>query len=173
MSSSSEEKILRDLNRECVDEQTTEMFLFVLLLLSLFESTDEDIRTIILYGVPGLPSLSVSVTATYAEIRSMIVQMAPKLGEFYFVARGRIVKIEDTIIDWRSGHIVLNVHTCGDLLGGSKQGSSDDECRVRNRKKRFDLQRLLLSDASGEEDSDDLESLGVSVSESFQDSGSS
>ena len=167
------EKILRDLNRECVDEQTIQMFLFILLLLSLFERADEDMRSVILYGVPGLPSVSVSVTATYAEIRSMIVQMAPKLGEFYFVARGRIIKIEDTLIDWGSGHLVLNVHTCGDLLGGSMQGSSDDERRVRKHKKRFDLQRLLLSDASDEEHSDDLGSLGFSGSESFQDNDSS
>ena len=50
------EKISRDLNRECVDEQTIQMFLFILLLLSLFERADEDMRTVILYGVPGLPS---------------------------------------------------------------------------------------------------------------------
>ena len=69
------EKISRDLNRECVDEQTIQMFLFILLLLSLFERADEDTRTVILYGVPGLPSLSVSCSATYAKTRSMIVQM--------------------------------------------------------------------------------------------------
>ena len=112
------EKILRDLNGECVNEQTIQMFLFVLLLLSLFERADEDIRTVILYGVPGLPSVSVSVSATYSEIRFMIVQRAPNFRDFYFVARGRIIHIEDTLIDWGSGHLVLNVHTCGDLLGG-------------------------------------------------------
>ena len=48
--------------------------------------------------------------------------------------------------------------------------SSDDERRDRNRKKRFDLQDLLLSDASDEEPFDDSESLGFSASESFQDS---
>ena len=136
--------IVCDLNGECVDERTVEMILFIILLLSLFESADNDLRDVILYGVPGLPSVSVSETATYAEIRSMIVQMAPRMGDFYFVARGRIIKIEDTLIDWGSGHLVLNIHTCGNLLGGSMQGSSDDERRVRNRKKRFDLKRLLL-----------------------------
>ena len=49
------------------------------------------------------------------------------------------------------------------------QGSSDDERKARKRKK-FDLQRLLLSDASDEEPSDDSESLGFSQSESFQNS---
>ena len=48
------EKISRDLNRKCADEQTVQMFLFILLLLCLFECADEDMRTVILYGVPGL-----------------------------------------------------------------------------------------------------------------------
>ena len=100
----------------------------------------------------------------------MIVQIVPNLRHCYFVAHGRIIHIEDTFIHWGSGHLVLNVHTCGDLLGGSMPGSLDDERRHRNRKKRFDLQRLLLSDASDEEPSDDSESLGFSESESFQDS---
>ena len=163
------EKISRDLNRECVDEQTIQIFLFVLLLLSLFERADEDTRTVILYGVPGLPSLSVSCSATYAKIRSMIVQIVPTFRDCYFVAHGRIIQIEDTPINWGSGHLVLNVHTCGDLLGGSTLGSSDDERRHRNRKKRVDLQHLLLSDASDEELSDDSESLGFSESESSRD----
>ena len=132
-------KMLLGLNQECFDEHTIKRFQFILLVLSLFESTNEDIRTVILYGVPGLPSVSLSLNATYAELRSKIRRRAPKLDEFYFVAHGRIIKIEDTVVDWRNGHLILNVHTCRDLPGGGIQGSSDDERRVRKRKKRCDL----------------------------------
>ena len=101
--------------------RTIDRFQVVLLVLSLFESSNEGIRTVILYGVPGLPSLTVSVSATYAEIRSIILRVAPSFSEFYFVARGRIITIEDTVIDWGSGHLVLDVRSCGDLPGGSKR----------------------------------------------------
>ena len=121
----------------------------------MLETTDEDIKTVILYGVPGLPSVSLSVTATYADIRAMILQRAPCIRDFYFVARGRIICIEDTVIDWGSGHLVLNVHTLRGLPGGSKQSSSHNERKDRNRNKLSDLQRLLLSGASGDEDSGD------------------
>ena len=53
------------------------------------------------------------------------------------------------------------------------RGSSDNGCNYQNRNKQSDLQRLLLSDASGDEDVDGSISLGVSESESFQDSDSS
>ena len=43
---------------------TIERFQFVLLVLSLFESTNEDIRTVVLYGVPGLPILTLPVSST-------------------------------------------------------------------------------------------------------------
>ena len=47
---------------------TIERFQFVLLVLSLFESTNEDIRTVVLYGVPGLPSLTLPVSSTYMQM---------------------------------------------------------------------------------------------------------
>ena len=117
------ERVSCKLNQRHFDDHTIEMFQFVLLVLSLFESTNEDIKTVILYGVPGLPSVSLSVTATYAEIRAMILQRAPHIEDLYFVARGRIIYIEDTVINWGSGHLVLNVHTSRDLPGGSMPGS--------------------------------------------------
>ena len=72
-----------------------------------------------------------------------------------FVARGRIIYVEDTIIDWGSGHLVLNVHTSRDLPGESMRSSSDNERKDRNRNKLSDLQQLLLFDTSGDEDSSD------------------
>ena len=160
-------------DRSYFNDHTIEGFQLLLLLLSVFESTDEDIKTVILYGVPGLPSVSLSVTGTYAEIRAMILQKVPLIRDFYFVARGRIIYVEDTVIDWGSGHLVLTVHTSRDMPGGSMRGSSDNKCNDRNLNKQSDLQRLLLSDASADEDSDGSISFGVSDSESFQDSDSS
>ena len=167
------ERISRKFNWSYFDDRTIERFQLLFLVLSVFETNDEDIKTVILYGVPGLPSISLSVTATYAEIRAKILQRAPHIRNFYFIARGRIIYIEDTVIDWGYGHLVLNVHTSRDLPGGSMQGSSDNKRKNRNRNKRTDLQRLLVSDASGDEDSDDSISRGVSDSESFHDSDSS
>ena len=164
------ERVACKLNQRHFDDHTIEMFKFVILVLSLFENNNEDIKTVILYGVPGLPSVSLSDSATYADIRAMIVQRAPNLRDFYFVAHGRIIHIENTVIDWGSGHLVLNVHTTKDLPGGSMPGSSDSERSYRNRNKLSDLQRLLLSDASGDEDLDDSISHGGSDSDSFQDS---
>ena len=160
-------RISCQLNQICFDDHTIEKFQLVLLVLSLFETADEELKTVILYGVPGLPSVSPTVTATYAEIRAMIVRRAPNLRNFYFVAHGRIIQIEDTVIDWGSGHLVLNVHTTRDLPGGSERGCSDNESKDQNRNKISDFQRLLLSDASGDEDFDGSISLGVSESESF------
>ena len=164
------ERVACKLNQRHFDDHTIEMFKFVILVLSLFENNNEDIKTVILYGVPGLPSVSLSDSATYADIRAMIVQRAPNLRDFYFVAHGRIIHIENTVIDWGSGHLVLNVHTTKDLPGGSMPGSSDSERSDRNRNKLSDLQQLLLSDASGDEDLDDSISHGGSDSDSFQDS---
>ena len=160
-------------DRESFELHTIERFQFVLLVLSLFEKTNEDIRTVILYGVPGLPSLTLSVSATYAEIRSTILRTAPSFSEFFFVAKGRIITIEDTVIDWGSGHLVLNVHSCRDLPGGSMRGSSDDERKGRKRSKRINLQELLRSDSSIDEDFDDTTSVGISESDYYQDSDSS
>ena len=126
------ERISCQLNRRCFDDRTIERFQLVLLLYSMFETTDEQLRTVILYGVPGLPSVSLSITATYAEIRALIVRRAPNFRNFYFVAHGRIIQIEDTVIDWGSGHLVLNVHTSRDLPGGSERHSSENERKDRN-----------------------------------------
>ena len=139
----------------------------MLMILSLFEGRD-DIRNVILYGVPGLPSLSLPESATYSEIRSMIVREVPNFSEFYFVANGKVIKIEDNVIDWGFGHLVLNVHTSRDLPGGSKRVNSDDESKGRKCNKPCDLQRLLLTDASGDEGSDNLRLFIVSESESIQ-----
>ena len=155
------------------EQHTIEKFQLVLLVLSLFESTNEDSRTVILYGVPGLPSLTLSASATYAEVRSIIFRRAPRYSEFYFVAHGRIITIEDTIVDWGCGHLVLNVHSCRDLPGGSMRGSSDDERKGRKRSKRINLQELLRSDSSIDEDFDDTTSVGISESDYYQDSDSS
>ena len=145
---------------------TIERFQFVLLVLSLFESTNEDIRTVVLYGVPGLPSLTLPVSSTYADVRSTIVRTAPSFNEFYFVAYGRMITIEDTVIDWGCGHLVLNVHSCRDLPGGSMRGSSDDTRKGRKHSNRINLQELLLSDSSVDEDREDTASVGISESES-------
>ena len=139
----------------------------------MFVTTDENIKTVILYGVPGLPSLSMPVTATYAEIRAMILQRASHIRDFYFVARGRIVYIEDTVIDRGSEHLVLNVHTSRDLPGGSMRGSSGNERKDRNLNMLSDFQRFLISDASGDEESDVSISFWESDIESSQDSDSS
>ena len=160
-------------NEEYFDDLTIERFQFILLVLSLFESTREDIGTIILYGVPGLPSVSLSRNSTYADIRSLIIRTTTHLRDFYFVARAKIIQIEDTAIDWGSGHLVLNVHTSGDLPGGSMQSSSKDERKVRNSNKQFHLQGILQSDASDDDGFDDSISDGISESDSLQDSDSS
>lgn len=47
------EKISCKLNRDYFDDKTIDGFQFIVLVLSLFESTEDDIRTVILYGVPG------------------------------------------------------------------------------------------------------------------------
>ena len=65
------EKISYKFNQAYFDDSTIEGFQIILLLLSLFENTEEDIRTVILYGVPGFPSISLSSSATYAKIRSI------------------------------------------------------------------------------------------------------
>ena len=152
---------------------TIERFQFVLLVLSLFESTNEDIRTVVLYGVPGLPSLTLPISSTYTDVRSTIVRTAPSFNEFYFVAYGRMITIEDTVIEWGSGHLVLNVHSCRDLPGGSMRSSSDEERKGRRRSKRINLQELLRSDSSVDEDLDDTISVGFSESDYYQDSDSS
>ena len=117
------ERLSCKFDQECFDDYTIQRFQLVLMILSLFEGID-DIRNVILYGVPGLPSLSLPESATYSEIRSMIVREVPNFSEFYFVANGKVIEIEDNVIDWGFGHLVLNVHTSRDLPGGSKRLNS-------------------------------------------------
>ena len=106
-------------------------FLLIMLILSLFEKSEGSVRTVILYGVPGLPSISISPEETYSTIRKEILEFAPSLSNFYFVHRGVIIKDEDVRINWGSGHEVINVHSRGDLKGGAKK----DKRKTRGRKR--------------------------------------
>ena len=53
------------------------------------------------------------------------------------------------------------------------RGSSGDERKGRKRSKRINLQELLRSDSSADEDLDDTISVGISDSDSYKDSDSS
>ena len=124
-------------------------FLLIILILSLFEKSEESQRNIILYGVPGLPNVSISQNETYSTVRKEILEFAPNLSNFYFVHRGLIIKDEDVGIDWGNGHVILNVHSRGDLKGGTKkdkrkrrgQSLTDDvytpESEVANKRKKW------------------------------------
>ena len=57
--------------------------------------------------------------------------------------------------------MVLNVHTSRDLPGVSERESSENRRKDRSRNRLCDLKRLLLSDASGDEDFDGSISTGV------------
>ena len=96
-------------------------FLLIILILSVFEKSEESVRNVILYGVPGLPGVSISENETYSTIRKEILQLAPNLPSFYFVHRGVIIKKEDVEVKWGGGHVVLNVHFRGVLKGGTKK----------------------------------------------------
>ena len=74
-------------------------FLLIILILSLFVKSEENLRNVILYGVPGLRSLSISKEETYSTIREEIWKSAPTFSNFYFVHRGRIIKDEDAVIN--------------------------------------------------------------------------
>ena len=74
-------------------------FLLIILILSVFEKSEENVRNVMLYGVPGLQGVSISEEGTYSTIRKEILQFAPNLPEFYFVHRGVIIKDEDVGID--------------------------------------------------------------------------
>ena len=98
----------------------------------------------ILHGVPGLPSVSLPASSTYADVRCKIVERASNLRNFYFETHSLIIKDEDAAIDRVSGHLVLNVHTCGDLPGVSMKSSSDNEGKGRYSNEVCDMERLLL-----------------------------
>ena len=96
-------------------------FLLIILVLSLFEKSEESIINVILYGVPGLPSVSISQEGSYSTVRKEILKSAPNLSNFYFVLRGLIIKDEDIMINRGRGHVVINVQTRDDLKGGAKK----------------------------------------------------
>ena len=73
-------------------------FLLIILILSLFEKSKESVRNVILYGVPGLSSVSISPEGSYSTVRKEILAFAPNLSNFYFVHRGLIIKDEDVMI---------------------------------------------------------------------------
>ena len=111
--------------RYCTADNThcdiTYSFLLIILILSLLEKSEESLRNVILYGVAGLPGVSISESGTYCTIRKEILQFAPNLPSFYFVHRGVIIKKEDVGVEWGGGHVVLNVHFRGVLKGGTKK----------------------------------------------------
>ena len=74
-------------------------FLLIILILSLFVKSEENLRNVILYGVPGLRRISISKEETYSTIRKEIWKFAQKFSNFYFVHRGLIIKDEDVVID--------------------------------------------------------------------------
>ena len=106
-------------------------FLLIILILSLFVKSEENLRNVILYRVPGLSSLSISKEETYSNIRKKIRKLVPNFTNFYFVHRGLIIKEEDVGIDESNGHVVLHVHSRGDLKGGAKEGRKKRRVRKR------------------------------------------
>ena len=74
-------------------------FLLIILLLSLFVKSEENLGNVILYGVPGLRSISISKEETYSTIREEIWKFAPRFSNFYFVHRGLIIKDEDVVVN--------------------------------------------------------------------------
>ena len=136
--------------------------LFIILLLSLYEPSEENKKNVILYGVPGIPSLRVLAKSSYCDIRKIIRGRAPHLPNFYFVHGGVIIKDEYADIAWVRGHLVLNVNFCGEVRGGSEKGAAEGG----------DKERPVLEDTSDEDVFDDTEIGLVSDTESAADSDS-
>ena len=90
---------LRHLTTETMRGNFIYSFILIILILSLFVKSEENLRNVILYGVPGLRSISISKEETYSTIREEIWKFAPKFSNFYFVHRGLIIKDEDVVID--------------------------------------------------------------------------
>ena len=113
-------------------------------------------RNVLLYGVPGIPSLLLPHGSTFYDIRKILYVRAPHLPNFYFVLRGVIVKDEFVQIDWSRGQLVLDVLFCGELKGGSDTGNGGRDDRSE-RYYRTSRRKRLLSDTSDNEVSDGSE----------------
>ena len=122
---------LRDCTTDNMRGKVIYSFLLILLILSLFEKYEENHRNVILYGVPGLRSMSISKEETYSTIRKKILKFSPNFSNFYFVHRGLIIKDEDVVIVSGNGHVVLNVHSRGDLKGGTRKDKKSKRGRER------------------------------------------
>ena len=81
----------------------------------MYETTEEKKRNVLLYGVPGIPSLLLPHGSTFYDVRRILWVRAPHLPNFYFVLGGVIVKDEFVQIQWSTGLLVLHVQFCGEL----------------------------------------------------------
>ena len=122
----------------------------------MYETTEEKKRNVLLYGVPGIPSLLLPHGSTFCDIRKILWVRAPYLPNFYFVLGGVIVKDEFVQIDWSREQLVLHVQFCGELKGDSDTGSGGRDDRSK-RIYRTSRRKRLLSETSDEEVSDDSE----------------
>ena len=122
----------------------------------MYDTTEEKMRNVLLYGVPGIPSLLLPHGSTFCDIRQILWVRAPYLPNFYFLLGGVIVKDEFVQLDWSRGHLVLDVQFYGELKGGSDTGNggSDDKSERFYRTSR---RKRPLSDTSDEEVSDGSE----------------
>ena len=116
----------------------------------MYETTEEKERNVLLYGVPGIPSLLLPHGSTFCDIRKILWVRAPYLPNFYFVLGGVIVKDEFVQIHWSQGQFVLDVQFCGELKGGSDTGSGGRDNRSK-RIYRSSRRKRPLSDESDEE----------------------
>ena len=129
-------------------------------------------RNVLLYGVPGIPSLLLPHRSTFCDIRKLLWVRAPYLPNFYFVHGGVIVKDEFVQIGSSRGQLVIDVHFCGELKGGSDTGSGGRDGKSE-RFYRTSRRKRLLSDTSDEEVSDGSEPDLLSDIESTSGSDSS
>ena len=138
----------------------------------MYETIEERMGNVLLYGVPGIPSLLLPHGSTFYDVRRLLWVRAPRLPNFYFVLGGVIVKDEFVQIDWSRGQLVLHVQFCGELKGGSDTGSGGRDDRSE-RIYRTSRRKRPLSDTSDEEVSDGSEPDLVSDIESTSGSDSS
>ena len=137
----------------------------------MYEATEKK-RNVLLYGVPGIPSLLLPNGSTFYDVRRILWVRAPHLPNFYFVLGGVIVKDEFVQIEWSTGQLVLHVQFCGELKGGSDTGSGGRDDRSK-RIYRTSRRKRPLSDTSDEEVSDGSEPDLLSDIESTSGSDSS
>ena len=138
----------------------------------MYETTEEKKRNVLLYGVPGIPSLLLPHGSTFYDVRRILWVRAPRLPNFYFVLGGVIVKDEFVQIEWSGRQLVLHVQFCGELKGGSDTGSGGRDDRSK-RIYRTSRRKRPLSDTSDEEVSDGSEPDLLSDIESTSGSDSS